>query len=276
MASSEKITDSTEPGLQTSPGEQLKYWRGTRQLSQLDLAVDADTSARHLSFIETGRAHPSRELLLKLMASLDVPLRSRNTILINAGYAPSYEKTGLNRSEMEQIAVMLGSMVNILEPYPAMLIDRNWDIIECNKAFIRMCEIFIDDASLLDRRPMNLLRIFLDQQGVGHSVTNLPDVYATMLNRARRMINVTGSSEENRRLLKDLMDKRPDGTVNIDENLPHLVMPLRLKKGDLELNLLTMVATMGAPLNITLQEIQLEFGLPMDDASKEFLKALAS
>ena len=266
--------DGQSPGRlgESSIGDQIKYWRNRAHISQLDLSMECDTSSRHLSFIETGRAHPSRKLLLQLINHLEVPLRSRNALLISAGYAPVYEETGLSAPEMEQVRSMLNIMVRHHGFFPSMLIDRHWNILESNLAFDRMCRTFVEDASLLDAPPLNLMRCFLNPQCLGSAVANYGEMHRAMLNRLRRSINVTSGDLENAALLKEILAYQTPESQKLVDDIPQLVMPLRLKKGDRELSLFTMVATIGAPLNITLQEIQLEFGLPMDQASENFLK----
>ncbi len=255
-------------------GDQIKFWRHRSHISQMDLALECDTSSRHLSFVETGRAQPSRKLLLSLIQTIGVPLRSQNTMLIKAGYAPIYEETGLSEPEMRQVRSMLNIMVQQNELFPSMLIDRHWNILESNLAFEVMCETFVDEAELLREEPFNLVRCFLNPRCLGKAVVNYREMYETMVNRARRFINVVGADEESRRLLEEVMNYQPVEGEDIAHDVPQLVMPLRLKKGKQELNLFTMVATMGAPLNITLQEIQLELGLPMDADSEMFLREM--
>jgi transcriptional regulator with XRE-family HTH domain len=258
----------------SSIGEQIRYWRGRSRISQMDLALECDTSSRHLSFVETGRAHPSRKLLLALIQRMEVPLRSRNTMLITAGYAPIYEETGLSEPEMDQVRTMLNMMVQQNGLFPSMLIDRHWNILESNLAFDLMCQTFAEDQQLLLEEPLNLVRCFLNPRCLGNAVVNYREMYEVMMNRARRFINVLGIDKEGSELMEEVLTYQPAQSGQIAEDDPRLVMPLRLKKGDQELSLFTMVATMGAPLNITLQEIQLEFGLPVDAASENFLRAM--
>ena len=137
-----------------------------------------------------------------------------------------------------------------------------------------MCIAFVHDPRLLDKKPLNLLRIFLDPDCVGRSIQNFNDTYSTMLNRARRFVNIMGSDAENKNLLNEVLQYRPKNPKALDEDIPQLVMPLHLKKNELELSLFTMVATMGGPLNITLQEMQMEFALPTDENSNRVLLEL--
>jgi transcriptional regulator with XRE-family HTH domain len=274
MSDDKIIDDSSSLTGETSIGEQIKYWRGRSQISQMNLALESDTSSRHLSFVETGRAHPSRKLLLSLIHTMEVPLRSRNTMLISAGYSPIYEETGLSEPEMEQVRSMLNVMVQQNGLFPSMLIDRHWNILEANLAFDLMCRTFVEDETLLEEEPLNLVRCFLNPRCLGNSVVNYREMVETMVNRVRRFINVLGIDQQRSALMEEVLSYQPTQSDQIAEDEPHLVMPLRLRKGNKELSLFTMVATMGAPLNITLQEIQLEFGLPMDAASETFLRQM--
>jgi transcriptional regulator with XRE-family HTH domain len=274
MSNEKSDTHPPGPISESTIGEQIKYWRNRARISQLDLALECDSSTRHLSFVETGRAHPSRKLLLTLIQYMEVPLRSRNAMLISAGYAPVYEETGLSAPEMDQVRSMLNIMVQQNGLFPSMLIDRHWNILESNLAFDLMCESFVEDPDLMREQPLNLIRCFLNPRCLGNSVVNYDEMYRTMVNRVRRFINVMGSDPESSALLEEVLSFRPQQSKRIAEDIPNLVMPLKLKKGDKELSLFTMVATMGAPLNITLQEIQLEFGLPVDQASQDFLREM--
>ncbi len=255
-------------------GEQIKYWRNRGRISQMDLALDCDSSSRHLSFVETGRAHPSRKLMLALTRAMQVPLRARNTMLVSAGYAQLYEETGLSEPEMDQVRSMLQMLVRQNDPFPSMLIDRHWDILEANRSFYLMCETFVHNPELLKAEPLNLVRCFLNPECLGNSVVNYAEMFDTMVNRAKRLVNVMGNDPDSQQLLEEVASYNLRKGLEVTDALPELVMPLRLKKGDKEVSLFTMVATMGAPLDVTLQELQLELGLPMDEASDAFLRNL--
>ena len=136
----------------------LKYWRKRAGINQLELALECDTSSRHLSCVETERAHPSRHLLLRLCATLNIPLRVRNSILISAGYAPFYSETGLSDPEMEEARTLLQTILRANEPYPTMLLDRNMDIVLYNQSLEKMFKFFLLDKALLQEEPTNLLR----------------------------------------------------------------------------------------------------------------------
>ena len=272
----DQMDDSQDaaPISESTIGEQIKYWRNRSRISQMDLALDCDTSSRHLSFVETGRAHPSRKLLLFLIQIMQVPLRARNSMLMSAGYAPLYEETGLSEPEMDQVRSMLHTLVRQNDPYPSMLIDRHWNILESNIGFKLMCNTFVNNPERLAAKPLNLVRCFLDPECLGNSVVNYAEMFDTMVNRAKRLMNIMGGDPDSRQLLEDVSGYHLRKGLEVASDLPQLVMPLRLKKGNKEVSLFTMVASMGAPLNVTLQELQLEIGLPMDEVSNVFLHDL--
>lgn len=259
-----------------SYGELLKYWRKQRGVNQGDLALECDTSSRHLSCVETERAQPSRHLLLRLCATLEVPLRARNSILISAGYAPLYRETGLSDPEMEQARTLLENILRTNEPNPTMLLDRNMDVIMRNQGMERFFEYFMEDSSLLDEEPPNLLRLVLHPRGMGPSIVNYDYVHLTMVERARRSLLTGAPDQRLRDVLHEVMQfSREDKTVE-DDRLAHLVMPLEARKGDKHLTIATTSATLGSNLNVTLQELFIETAYPTDEASERVLKSIVS
>lgn len=265
------MVDSQKPSL----GELLKYWRTVRRISQMELAMECDSSAKHLSFVETGRANPSRELLLQICDVLEIPLRSRNTILITTGYAPIYEETGLSEPEMKEVRDLLERILGFNEPYPAMLIDRGMNIVMANKSFHNMCRWLEVDEELLRPENFNLMRICFHPKGLRKSIANLPLVFRTMRERFRRLL-IAGDPENK---LGDLLDEvdsyAPPAKEAGADSLPKLLMPIQFRKGGQELKLVTSVATLGAPLNMTLQELQLEIGYPLENEDHQLLLAMA-
>lgn len=255
-------------------GQLLKHWRNQRGLSQMALALQGDTSARHLSFIETGRASPSRELVLKLCEVLEIPLRARNTLLISANYAPLYQETGLSEPEMHDVRKILTLILAKSDPYPAMLIDHNMNIIMSNKSWKAVSTLMVNDPSLLEGESYNLLHLMTDPAGLRANLVNIEYAYYTVLERARRALGTGTADERLRQLVENMEQHKPDVIPTNESLLPQLVMPLHFKKGDIELRLFTTVATLGAPLNITLQELYIESGYPMDEATNQQLQQL--
>ena len=262
----------------SSAGELLRYWRRVRRYSQMELSLDCDTSSRHLSCVETGRAHPSRQLLLRICNALEIPLRARNTILIAGGYAPLYMETGLTDPEMHEARVVLEKILTLHEPYPAMLIDRHWDIVLCNNSFKFLVKAFAGNYAALHDSQWNLMRMLFHSDGWAPNIANLPSVYATMMERGRRALIAGDVDRKLTELLEEITELRPSeheawaSDVLEADNQPKLIMPVHYKKDGLEVNVFTTVATLGAPLNITLQELQIESGYPVDDASEAFFK----
>nr|ABZ79368.1 putative XRE family transcriptional regulator [uncultured bacterium] len=254
-------------------GNQLKYWRKVANQSQLDLALSCDTSSRHLSCVETERAHPSRHLLLRLCSALEIPLRVRNNILISAGYSPIYEETGLSEPEMAEARVVFEKILNLNNPYPAMLLDRNMDILMCNEGFDSFARFFVKDQSILEEGNWNLLYLLFDPRGMASNITNLESAYTTMTERAKRNL-IVGSSDRLTAILDDIAQYRPAEDLSNKPNIAQLIMPLHLKKNDVELDLFTMSATMGVPLNLTLQELHLECGYAVNEAGEQALRKI--
>jgi transcriptional regulator with XRE-family HTH domain len=255
-------------------GDRLKHWRNQRQISQLDLSLECDTSSRHISFIETGKAHPTRELVITLAEVLDIPVSARNNILIAAGYAPQYDSTGLDPDEMKLVQEVLETLVKQNGNKPSVVINRRWEIVYSNNVFIRFCQHFIGDQSLLEQQPLNLLRLVLHPQGLISACNNPSQLFQTFMSRARRDMTVIDDDNELEKLMLEMNEYKPR---DLDEDYmipPQLLTPVTLKRDDDEIHLLALTATLGEPINITLRELQLEFCIPSDDASEQFLNML--
>jgi transcriptional regulator with XRE-family HTH domain len=257
-----------------SYGYLLKYWRNVRQLNQMELSLRCDTSARHLSCVETERAQPSRHLLLRVCTELQIPLRARNTILISAGYAPIYRETGLSEPEMEETRHVLNKILEQNNPFPAMVMNRDLDILMSNSGFRAYIAHVVKDRRILNEN-WNLLRLLFHPDGMASYIANLPYVYHTMAERARRNL-MAGNSERLTTVLAEIEQYRPRETVNPTDNLAQLIMPVHIEKDGQQLNFYTLSATLGLPLNITLQEMHVECGYPVDDASEQLLKKLTA
>ncbi len=182
-------------------GALLREWRQRRRLSQLDLALVAETSARHLSCVETGRARPSREMVLRLSTALDVPLRERNTLLLAADYAPAYRESSLDDEDMAAVRSAVEVMLTAHEPYPAVLVDRCWNVMAANRGMA----VLTDDVPprLLAPRP-NVFRLALHPDGLAARLANLSEVRTLFLDRLQRQVNASGDPE-----LRALLDEVP-------------------------------------------------------------------
>jgi transcriptional regulator with XRE-family HTH domain len=242
----------------------LRTWRQRRHLSQLDLANLAGVTARHLSFVETGRSRPSREMVLHLAETLDVPLRDRNALLLAAGHAPTYPQSDLASPSFETVRGALEQVLAAHEPYPAIVVDRHWNLVSSNAAATVLVEDVTPD---LLEPPVNVLRVALHPDGLGRRIRNLDQWSIHILDRLRRQEVLTGDPtfgdlfDELADLLRGagVEPKHTGGEGPLDVATPML---LDTRRGPLAL--ITMVATFGTPLDITLAELSLETFLPLD------------
>lgn len=261
----------------TSLGELLRKWRSMRNLSQLDLAERAETSARHLSFIETGRGRPSKGLLLRLADVLEIPLRARNALLESAGFASCYSETGLSEPEMEQVRKTLEFICHATEPYPVMIIDRYWNILMANDAMQGITELFIEDREMLDQPQHNLMRLVLHPRCWRKNIENIAEFEPYMASRVSRALNTDPHDKKMRAIWEEIWTYSEDdetASTNSWNDLPQLLKPIHLKNNGVELKLFTTIATLGAPQDITLQELRIECGFPVDEESEQCLQQL--
>jgi transcriptional regulator with XRE-family HTH domain len=264
------VLDSMRP-----VGQLLREWRQRRRMSQLELALEAAVSTRHLSFLETGRSKPSREMVLHLADQLEVPLRERNYLLLAAGYAPVYSETALDSPQMAAVREAVRQVLGGHEPYPAVVVDRGWNLVDAN----RSVALFTDDvpAELL-APPTNVLRLSLHPDGLAPRILNLGEWRTHLLDRLRRQIVLTADCEL--AALYDEVRAYPCGRPEPEIELPGpgaVVVPLRIRHGDRELAFLSTVATFGTPLDVTVAELVIESFFPADaftaavlHASREF------
>lgn len=248
-------------------GTLLRYWRGVRKMSQLDLALASDVSARHISFVESGKSVPSRELLLDLADALEVPLRERNPLLHAAGYAPLYEVRALDAPELAPVLRSLRAVVDRMGPYPAAALDAQWNVLFVNRAGERL----FGPMLALDE---NLARLVFRPE-TRAMIENWDDVARYFMQRLHREALVDPRS---RALVDDLVAR---GGVPVEhQRLTHdgtpvsPVIPMRVRAGDAILSLFTTITTLGTPLDVALSELRIESYLPADDASEALLRAL--
>jgi transcriptional regulator with XRE-family HTH domain len=253
-----------------SVGHMLRDWRVRRRMSQLDLATAAGISSRHLSFVETGRARPSREMVLHLAEHLDIPLRERNPLLIAAGYAPSYQATDLAAPEMRAVRAAIDRLLDGHEPYPAILIDRRWELVASNGAAMILVE---GVAPELLEPPVNVLRATLHPEGLAPRIANLGQWIDHILGSLRRQVAITGD-DDLRALEEELAGYAEAMGVSAEaarEAPGEVAIPMRLHTPSGELAFITMIATFGTALDITLSELSIETFLPADAATAQFL-----
>ena len=250
-------------------GELLRQWRHRRGLSQLALAGAADVSARHLSFVETGRSRPSRSLLLRLGEHLDVPLRDRNALLLAAGLAPAFPERGLADPPMAVVADAIARILAAYEPCPALVVDRHWELVDANAAVARLTA---GCAPALLEPPCNVLRLCLHPDGLAPRITTLGEWRAHLLARLRHQIAATGDP-----VLQELLDElRTYPAPHTDVAPLHAapVVPIRLRGVDgTELAFLSTTTLFGTPGDVTVDELAIEAFLPADDATAAVLGA---
>lgn len=250
-------------------GHLIREWRQRRRLSQLDCAVEADISSKHLSFLETGRAQPSRDMVLKLAELLDVPLRERNAMLVSAGFAPMFSERSLDDPALRAARQAVDQVLKGHEPYPAIAVDRHWTLVASNAALGPMLA-GVDQALIAP--PLNVLRLSLHPNGLAPSIVNLAEWRAHLFARLRRQIELSAD-----RILSDLLDElmrypAPISTGREPKPDPNaIVVPLRLRVGDQVLSFVGTTTVFGTPIDITLSELAIEAFFPADEATAAIL-----
>jgi transcriptional regulator with XRE-family HTH domain len=256
--------------VQASLGPLLCDWRQRRRMSQLDLALEAGVSARHLSFLETGRSKPSRDMVLHLSERLDVPLRDRNQLLLAAGFAPAYAERALDAPEMVPVRQALDRILKGHEPYPAVVVDRWWDLADVNAGIA----LFTSEvAPHLLEPPASALRVTLRPEGMAPRILNLPEWRAHLLDRLRRQVAVT--NDDRLAALYDEVSAYPGGEASLPPHEPGIAVPLRLLAGGTELAFFSTIATFGTAEDITLAELAIETFFPADEPTGAFLRRAA-
>jgi transcriptional regulator with XRE-family HTH domain len=242
-------------------GTMLRTWRTTRRMSQLDLASAAGVSSRHLSFIETGRARPSREMVVHLAEQLDVPLRARNALLTSAGFAPLYRETPLTAPEMAQARAAV-DMVLQSHPYPAIAVDRRWDLVEANAPALALVQGV--DASLLGP-PLNVYRVSLHPDGLAPRIENFDEYAGHLLSRLQHQVAVSADPDL-AALLQEVQGYVGRAPV-VALSPADVLLPMRLRVGSQVLSLMSTITVFGTPVDITLAELALELFFPADAAT---------
>jgi transcriptional regulator with XRE-family HTH domain len=249
-------------------GALLKDWRHRRRLSQLSLACEANISTRHLSFLETGRSQPSRDVILRLAEWLNVPLRERNELLLAAGYAPAYSSKPLPDDTLKAAREAVNLILRAHEPLPALAVDRHWILVAANRA----AEQLLDGAAPdLLAPPLNVLRLSLHPEGLAPRIANLREWRAHILERVRHQLEATADPVLGQ-LLKELSAYpcRAGASSRPAEQNP-IVVPLELTLGNRTLRFLTTTTVFGTPLDVTLSELAIELFFPADKATADLL-----
>ncbi|PXX57688.1 DNA-binding XRE family transcriptional regulator [Nocardia tenerifensis] len=255
----------------------LREWRQRRRLSQLDLALSADTSARHLSYVETGRSRPSRTMVLRLCEALEVPLRDRNTLLLAADYAPAYRESSLDDVSLTSVRTALTTMLTAHEPYPAVVVDRLWNVVTGNAAMSVLMH-GVPDHLLLPQP--NVYRLVLHPEGLAGRLVNLGQVRELFLERLARQVGASGDAR-----LSALYDEvsryprlpDPPDEPRVDAAQPSpFEVPIRVRTPAGELSMFSTMATFGAPADVTLSELAIELFYPLDEFTATALRAMAA
>ena len=239
----------------------LRHWRTTRRMSQLELSTEAEVSTRHLSFLETGRARPTREMILRLSERLGVPLRARNELLLAGGFAPAYTESDLDGRPLAAVLASLRDVLAGHEPNPALLIDRHWTMIDANAAVAPLLE---GCAPRLLEPPVNVLRASLHPEGMAPRIENLAEWRTHVLHRLDQQ--ATHTADPVLRALHQELAGYPGGTVA--ERPGGLVVPLRID----DLSFFSITSVLGTPLDVTLAELAIESFLPADAATAAALQ----
>jgi transcriptional regulator with XRE-family HTH domain len=258
--------------MQRPIGEQLRHWREQRRLSQLDLALQAEVSTRHLSFVETGRASPSRDMVLRLAEQLAVPLRERNALLLSAGFAPVYAESSVDAPNMSAVRDALRQVLTGHEPYPALVVDRYWNLVDANRA-VGLFTLHLP-AELLEP-PVNVLRASLHPRGMAPRILNLAEWRGHLLHRLRREAEL--AFDPQLMALYEELRGYPGGETSpaAASHAQDVVVPLRLRHERGHLAFFSIVASFGTPLDITVEELAIESFFPADAHTAEVLRTLS-
>lgn len=251
-------------------GEHIRQWRTHRRMSQLDLALEAEISARHLSFLETGRARPSREMVLHLAEQLRVPPRERNRLLLAAGFAPAFPERAIDSPELGAARAAVGHVLAAYMPFPAMAIDRHWTLLDANAA---VSALIAGAAAHLLQPPLNVLRLSLHPDGLAPRIANLPQWRSAVFQRLREQIEA--SADPGLIALLEELRGLPGGEADYPADPGAIVIPLLLDSDAGRLSLIGMTTIFGTPVDVSLSELAIEAFLPADAATAEILRGVA-
>jgi transcriptional regulator with XRE-family HTH domain len=269
----ERVPAAAERAPAGQVGALLRHWRTARRVSQLDLALDADVSSRHLSFVETGRAQPSREMVLRLAEALQVPLRERNALLLAAGYAPVYRETALGAPELREAHQAVQFILAQQEPYPAIVVDRHWNVLLANQATGRFLGLFLPSPPA---GPLNAMRLLFHPEGLRPFVENWEEVAAHLIERVHRDAAAAPGDGVTRSLLDELLAypgvparwRTPQ-----TDRVPAPFLTVAYRKDEWRLRFFSTITTFGTPQDVTLQELRIECFFPADETTRAALSA---
>ena len=267
---SETQSTATAPTI----GPLLRSWRKTRSLSQLALALEAEVSPRHICFLETGRARPSRDMVVLLSNVLDVPLRERNAMLLAAGFAPLYRESRLDAPELGAVQTALQAILRQQEPFPAVVMNRHWDLVQTNQAAERFFGLLLAGRAVPE--PMNVVRLMFDPEGLRPCVSNWEAVAETLVQRVHREAVGGVPDAATERLLSEVLDYPgvPKRLRRLNLAAPSVpVIPICFRQGEHAFNFFSAVTTLGTPQDVTLQELRIEAFFPADEATEQRARA---
>ena len=264
-------TARTQPNQPVHIGDHLREWRQRRHLSQLDLAGDAEISARHLSFVETGRAAPSREMVLKLAERLEVPLRERNVLLIAAGFAPAFPQRSLDDPALKAARAAIDLVLKAHEPNPALAYDRHWNLVTANRMLAPLLE---GVPERLLGQPLNILRLAFHPEALAPRTVNLAEWSSHLLERLHRQCEATADPE----LLKLYQELKayPMPARAAPLSSDHVAIPFKLRFNGEVLSFISTTMIFGTPVDVTLSEIALETFFPADETTAERMRRIAA
>jgi transcriptional regulator with XRE-family HTH domain len=282
--------ETLTPGSETAldfPGL-LRYWRGRRGYSQLALSLAAGVSQRHISFLESGRSRPSREMVLALAERLGVPLRQRNRMLLAGGFAPGYSEHTLVSPPLQMVQQAISLILAKQEPFPAVVLDRFWNLVDANRAYRRMLDVLLAGrapATLEDGGGrVNLMLTVFDPHGMWPVIENARQVGRYLLRRVWQELQVQANDQAAREIFARIADWHPDmvgpgGALLPDDEAadgpPPPVLPVTVRAGAFRASLFSTITTLGIPQDVTLQEMRIECFFPADDATREVFETLA-
>ncbi len=275
----QSVTTATRygtPGPGQTLGDHLRFWRERRRMSQLDLAAEAEISARHLSFLETGRSRPSREMVLHLAERLAIPLRAQNALLVAAGFSPIYQERTLDDPELCGARRAVDLVLAGHEPFPALAVDRQWSLVTSNAAANRLLGQ-LDVVPELLQPPINVLRLTLHPDGMTRQIVNLPQLRRHLLERLHEQVEMSADPAL-ARLLDELQGYPVDTTTDehaAGGDLGGVAVPFVVRIGDAILSFITTTTVFGSPVDITLSELAIETFFPLDHATSEALHRAA-
>lgn len=257
-------------------GALLREWRAVQGLSQLDLSLAAGVSSRHLSFVETGRAAPSRAMVLRLAETLDVPLRERNALLTAAGFAAQFRESQLDEMPLAPVRSALGLVLRSHEPFPALVVDAAWNVLMGNGGFDRLLPLLLPDV---ERRqaPLNVMRLTFDPQGLRPRIVNWQQVAHVLGHRVQRKLRVPRLDPARARLFGELLAYPGVREAMAAGPLPpeaEVVVPVCFELNGMRLSWFSTIATIGIPRDVTLEELHIESMFPADEASESAARTL--